>query len=30
MAMPEQGGWEVFNKLLRTDAYLAAVAMDNG
>ena len=28
-AMPEQGGWDVFNQLLRTNAYLAAVAMAN-
>ena len=30
MAMAEQGGWDVFHQLLRTDAYLAAVAMANG
>ncbi|CAK6687599.1 hypothetical protein OGCDGJMD_00254 [Cyanobium usitatum str. Tous] len=24
------GGWDVFHQLLRTDAYLAAVAMANG
>ena len=30
MAMPEQGGWDVFHQLLRSDAYLAAVAMANG
>ena len=39
IAMPEQGGWDVFHQLLRrgevparlcTDAYLAAVAMANG
>ena len=30
IAMQEQGGWDVFNQLLRTDAYLAAVAMANG
>lgn len=39
MAMPEQGGWDVFHQLLRsgelparlcTDAYLAALAIANG
>jgi len=39
IAMPEQGGWDVFHQLLRsgevparlcTDAYLAAVAIANG
>ena len=39
MAIPEQGGWDVFHQLLRsaevparlcTDAYLAAVAIANG
>jgi len=30
IAMPEQGGWDVFNQLLRIYAYLAAVAIANG
>ena len=39
LAIPEQGGWDVFHQLLRsaevparlcTDAYLAAVAIANG
>ena len=30
IAMQEQGGWDVFHQLLRSDAYLAAVAIANG